>query len=163
MKKSFLVAAALLSLTLFSSMKLESSSAQNYYWMKIKATDKFQRSTVSATGAAIEIVKEDYVIAYGNDVEKNRIEKLGWLVASSNLALEEDYPAKDAAYHNYAELTQALQKLQTENPDLVKLTSIAKTTENKDIWALQITANFQNADQKPAAIFMAITHVNIYQ
>jgi len=41
-------------------------------------------------------------------------------------------------YHTYAELTSMLQTLAKANPALVKLESIGKTLEKRDIWALQI-------------------------
>lgn len=126
--------------------------------MKIAATDKFQRSVIASTGVTIEIVKDDYVIAYGNDIEHEKVEKLGWLVASSNLAYEKDFPSQDAAYHNYAELTSELKQLADNNKDLVQLTSIAKTTDGHDIWALRITSDLATADQKPAAIYMGGHH-----
>ncbi len=143
----------------FSSVKKVQSIDQNYHWMKISAKDKFQRSVIANMGVAIEIVKDDYVIAYGNDNELAKIQKMGLLEASSNLALEtKDFPAKDAPYHNYAELTEALQSLAKENPDIVKLSSLVKTTEGHDLWALRITSDVANADQKAAIIYIAGHH-----
>jgi carboxypeptidase T len=156
MKSLILSIIAITALFTFSSVKQAQSTDQNYYWMKVAAKDKFQRSVVANTGAAIEIVKEDFVIAYGSDIELAQIKKLGWLQASSNLA-QEDYPAKDAVYHNYAELTDALSKLASENPDLVKLGTIAKTNENRDIWALRI-GNAATPSEKPGIIFMGGHH-----
>jgi carboxypeptidase T len=69
-----------------------------------------------------------------------------------------DFPSSDSAFHNYTELTSELQKLATENPDLVQLSSIAKTTENRDVWALRITKNLALADQKPGVLFMGGHH-----
>ena len=161
MKKISLLSLALLSLLTFSSVKYANSIDSQYYWMKVAAQDKFQRSVISSTGAAIEIVKDDYVIAYGNDIELAKIKKLGWLLASSNLAEEmkiKDFPTKDAAYHNYAELTEALNTLAKNNPDIVRMSSILKTAEGHDIWALRITSDFNTASTKPAIIFMGGHH-----
>jgi len=159
MKKFFLVAAVALCALTISSTKEAKSTDYQHYWMKVKASDKFQRSVVANTGAAIEIVQDDYVIAYGNDLALAAIKKLGWLQASSNLALEpKDFPSADSAYHNYAELTQALQTLEKENPDIVKLTSFAKTTEGRDMWVVRISADLAHADTKPAVIYMGGHH-----
>ena len=157
MKKLVLLTVLSFCVLTLSSIKPASSTDRQYYWMKVAATDKFQRSVIASTGAAIEIVKEDFVIAYGNDIELAKIKKLGWLQASSNLA-QEDFPAKDAEYHNYAELTDDLNALAKANPELVRLTSIAKTTEGRDLWALHISSNVDNAGMKPAAIFMGGHH-----
>lgn len=103
-------------------MKDSQTIEQQYYWMKVAAKDKFERSLIASTGAAIEIVQDDYVIAYGSDSELKKIQKLGRLVAASNLAYEPlDYPPKDAAFHNYAELTAAMKTLADANPNLVKI------------------------------------------
>lgn len=161
LKKTSLFSLALLALLTLSSVKYANSTSTQYYWMKIAANDKFQRSVIANTGVAIEIVKDDFVIAYGNDIELAKIKKLGWLQASSNLAEEmrlQDFPAKDAAYHNYEELTNALDTLAKNNPDIVRMSSIVKTNEGRDIWALRITANFDNANTKPAAVFMGGHH-----
>jgi len=161
MKKVILLSLATLALLTLSSVKYANSTSSQYYWMKIAAHDKFQRSVIASTGVAIEIVKDDFVIAYGNDVELTKIKKLGWLQAASNLAEEmsaQDYPAKDSAYHNYAELTEALTTLAKNNPDIVRLSSMVKTQEGRDIWVVRITSDFNTADTKPATIFMGGHH-----
>ena len=161
MKKTKIALIIAANFLFLSAAKQANSSDPQYYWMKIAAQDKFQRSVIASTGAAIEIVKDDYVIAYGNDIELSAVKKLGWLKASSNLAQEintKDFPSQDAAYHNYAELTTAMRDLADKNPDIVKMSSIVKTSEGRDIWALRITSNFDNATQKPAAIFMGGHH-----
>lgn len=159
MKNIFLFTLAIFALLTFSSAKKVQSTDYQYYWMKVKATDKFQRSIIANTGAAIEIVKDDYVIAYGNDEQIAALTKLGWLEASSNLAFEKkDFPTQDSPYHNYAELTSALTDLANKNPDLVQMTSIAKTLEGHDMWALRLSADLAHADAKPAAIYMGGHH-----
>lgn len=161
MKKIGKLSLVILTLLTFSSIKNAKSNDSQYYWMKVAAGDKFQRSVIASTGAAIEIVKDDYVIAYGNDTELTKIKALGWLVAASNLAEEmstRDFPTKDAAYHNYAELTEALNLLAKNNPDIVHLSSVVKTSEGKDIWALRITNDLNTAGNKPAVIFMGGHH-----
>ncbi len=158
MKKTFTTLFVLFAVCTFLSVKKAQSTDRSYYWMKISAVDKFERSIIANTGVAIEIVKDDYVIAYGSDIELQKIERLGKLQASSNLAQENDFPSQDAAYHSYAELTQELQTIAKKNSDIVQLSSIVKTTEGRDIWAIRITAGFADADQKPAAIYMGGHH-----
>lgn len=157
MKSFILLFVAITALFTFSSVKQAQSTDQQYYWMKVAANDKFQRSVIASTGAAIEIVKDDFVIAYGSDIELAAIKKLGWLQAASNLA-KEDYPAKDAAYHNYAELTEALTKLANENPDIVKLGSLATTQEGRQMHVVRLGAGTANPSEKPGIIFMGGHH-----
>lgn len=133
------------------------------------AQDKFQRSAIANTGASIEIVKDDYVIAYGNETNLARIKKIAHVIAASDLVEEEKvrfqtqktisgFPAADADFHDYSELTASLQSLAAQNPDLVHLSSLAKTKQNRDIWAVRITTDLTIADQKPAVIYMGGHH-----
>lgn len=158
MKKLILLTLGFFCLLTISSIKKVQSTDYQSYWMKISAKDKFQRSVIANTGAAIEIVQDDYVIAYGSDTVLARVQKLGWLEASSNLAYEKDFPAQDAVYHNYAELVSELKDLAQKNTDLVALTSIAKTLDGHEIWALRISGDLAHADTKPAAIYMGGHH-----
>ena len=154
-------------LTLTGFQKAQSLD-QKFYWIKIAATDKFQRSIIANTGASIEIVKDDYVIAYGSEHNLNEIKKVATVIAASDLLLEDraqkknprlfDFPTSDTQFHNYSELTTAMSKLASENKDLVKMFSIGKTNEGRDIYGLRITKDFTLADQKPAVIYMGGHH-----
>ncbi len=165
--KNLMLLAALSFLITTGSQNLQSTN-QHSYWMKISAHDKFERSILANDGIAIEIVQDNYVIAYGGDRELNKMKNRGLLLASSDLQIEnnyrrnlinaKDFPSKDSAYHNYQELSEALKDLTAKNSDLVKMTSIAQTTEKRDMWALEITNDPNNASQKPAIIFMGGHH-----
>ena len=52
----------------------------------------------------------------------------------SGMAAAQDF----AKYHNYAELTTLAQGLAQAHPQIVKLESIGKTLEKRDLWILQI-------------------------
>lgn len=159
-KKSALLAVVILFAV--SVAQFAQSTSNQRYWMKISAKDKFQRSVIASI-VGIENATEDYVVAFGNDDELKQIQKLGWLLSYSNLADEQrfsgkDFPAKDSAYHNYAEMTAELQKLANENPTLVTMGSIGKSTEGRDTWFLRLGADQSHADEKPAVIYMGGHH-----
>ena len=159
-KKSALLAAVIL--VAVSVAQFAQSTSNQRYWMKISAKDKFQRSVI-ANIVGIENATEDYVVAFGNDDDLKQIQKLGWLLSYSNLADEQrfsgkDFPTKDSAYHNYAEMTAELQKLANENPTLVTMGSIGKSTEGRDTWFLRLGADQSHADEKPAVIYMGGHH-----
>lgn len=130
----------------------------NQYWMKIRAEDKFQRSLIANTGATIETTREDYVIAVGSLEEKKAIEELGLLEVSFPLTEAMDFPAKDAAFHNYAEMTDKLRTLTQQHSSISQMNSIGKSLEGRDIWAIRISGDLANADTLPAAIFMGGHH-----
>jgi hypothetical protein len=56
------------------------------------------------------------------------------LLAVSGLGQAQDF----SKYHNYAELTAMVQGLAKANPQIVKLESLGKTLEKRDLWVLQI-------------------------
>lgn len=47
-------------------------------------------------------------------------------------------------YQDYDEVTNLFRKLQSEHPQLVKLTSVGKSVKNRDLWVLEINSNVQN-------------------
>jgi len=74
------------------------------------------------------------------------------MLALGGVGLAQDF----AKYHNYAEMTALLQNLANANKNLVKLESIGKTLEKRDLWVLQI-ANPAGAPlaERPALLIAA--------
>lgn len=134
------------------------NSPDTTYWLKIKASNKFERTAIENMGIPIDIVREDYVISYGSqsDVEQLKNKKL--LIAQSPVVNATDFPAQDGIYHNYEEVTAALQQLASENPDIISLNSIGKSNEGRDLWHLTISTDLATSRQKPAVIFMGGHH-----
>ena len=136
---------------------------EKFFWLKIQARDKFERSILSEQGVAIEIVSDGFVIAYGGETLRAQLEASGKLLASSDLKLENklrglDFPVADQLYHNYQELTDFLQKSAQENPDILKLSSIGKTVEGRDILAVRMSNDFANASNMPGFFVMGGHH-----
>jgi len=149
---------ALASMTFLFLASLARAQDPELYWMKIHATDKFQRSAIANTGVSIETTREDFVVATGTLEEKKAIEKLGWLETSFVLTEEMDFPSEDETYHNYTELTEKIQELQKTYPRLLKVGSAGKTVEGREIWTLRISGDLDHADNLPAAIYMGGHH-----
>jgi carboxypeptidase T len=145
---------ALFSLWPSSSTSIDSTQ----FWLKIRATDKFQRSVIADTGVAIQWIKEDYVIAIGNLQEKKALEKLGWLDSSYSVTEIRDFPKNDSEYHNYTELTASLNDLQKTYPQLVSLTSIGPSLQGREIWSLRISGHLDQGPQMPAVLFIGGHH-----
>lgn len=159
-KKSAILATVIL--VAVSLVQFAQSTSNNRYWMKISAKDKFERSVI-ANIVGIENTTSEYVVAFGGDDELKQIKKLGWLMSYSNLADEarfsgKDFPTKDSAFHNYAEMTDELRKLANENPSLVTMSSIGKSTEGRETWVLRLGADQFHATEKPAVIYMGGHH-----
>lgn len=64
-----------------------------------------------------------------------------------------------SAYHTFAQLTERLQDMAADHPDLCRLQSIGKTPEGRDIWALKISSNAQgDTSAKPGVVFTGNHH-----
>jgi hypothetical protein len=67
-------------------------------------------------------------------------------------------------YYDYTALTDLCRKLAQAHPDLVKLGSMGKSFEGKDLWVMTITDHKSgNADQKPAMYIDGNIHSNEIQ
>lgn len=61
-------------------------------------------------------------------------------------------------YHNYAELTQALQNLASSYPNLVRLTSLGQSVQGRHIWAIRITDNPDWEEDEPEFKYVSTIH-----
>ena len=150
--------AGLLTVLSFLPLQQAQTTDTNLYWMKIRAQDKFERSVIADTGVSMNLFADDYVVATGNLAELQAVEKLGWLQESFALTDAMDFPVADSAFHNYDEMKAVLDQAQQSHPDIVQVSSIGKTHENRDILAIRISTDLKNASQKPAVVFMAGHH-----
>jgi carboxypeptidase T len=141
------------------SAPAQSSSDEAPLWMKVRAKTKVDRSRIADLGASIEITSDDYVIAIGNESQRDELRKLGLLEASF-LATPEllDFPTDDSDFHNYDEMTKALRGLAANYPALAEVDSIGKSVEGRDILRIRITSDLANGGDRPAAIFMGGHH-----
>lgn len=63
------------------------------------------------------------------------------------------------SYFNYEQLTRDLEKVSSENENLVKLHSIGKSVQNRSIWAVEITENVSERRLlKPMVKYVANMH-----
>jgi carboxypeptidase T len=64
-----------------------------------------------------------------------------------------------ATYHTYASMVSEMQTLQSNHPSLVKMESIGKTYENRDIWALKLSDDVTTNDtDEPDVLIMGGLH-----
>ncbi len=131
---------------------------QNRFWLKVEAKDKFARSLIADQGFAIDYVGDDYVIVIGSDLERQRLEASGKLLVQFKLEQNKDFPSRDEAYHDYAEMTAELKAITDANPEISQMISIGKSTENRDIWSVRISGNLETASTKPGIVFLGGHH-----
>lgn len=134
------------------------SEDQFQVWIKAKASDSFERSLIANTGMSIDIIRDDYVIGLGSIETRREIEAMGRLLETKTLISTFDFPQADQIYHNYFELEDALFNIVQDYPQIARLESIGTTTEGRNIWSLQISADLATASQKPGTFFVGGHH-----
>jgi carboxypeptidase T len=131
---------------------------ETQYWMKLSAQDKFARTEIADLGITIDAVVQDTVYGTGRASELALAKKSGRLLQSFALTnLMFDFPANDSDFHNYTELTTELQTLAIQNPSLVRLSSIGKSVEGRDLHLITISVD-ANDTSRPAVFFMGGHH-----
>ncbi len=148
----------------------EVTSDTGLRFIQIAAKNKEERSAVAQTGVSIEAVRSDSVWVFANSKQISRLKERGFHVLgnfdykTSRGGHETlfDFPSGDSKFHNYDRMTQELHALQSENPDLVSLTSIGKSLEGRNIWAIHFNTSkdalSQNVSNKPGIVYMGNHH-----
>ena len=95
------------------------TETQRVYVLKLKANDSFQRTVIANTGAAIDFVAKDYVVVTALLEERNRLEKMGLVIEDLTAQTLQSlgFPNQDSGYHDYSEMTKALQELFLRNEE----------------------------------------------
>jgi carboxypeptidase T len=143
------------------ALAVPTGKAANVYWMKIKASDKFERSALADSGLSLEIFSDDYVIALGSLKQRELLQKQGLLLSSYVFQPAMwDFPMEDANFHNYDRMQKVLQDLNQRYPDITVLDSIGKSVEGRELFRLRISKNVHSADvsTKPGIVFMGGHH-----
>ncbi len=115
-----------------------------------------QRNAIVAAGVAIDAVGPDWVDVSATLEERQRIAALGFVMQLSPLPA--DFPAPDAAYHSYDEMVAAIQAVATAHPAIVKLFSIGRSYEGRELWAAKISDNVATDEDEPEALFIGHYH-----
>jgi len=135
------------------------ASEDTTYWMKIRAKNKYERSRIANTGVAIEIVADDYVIAFGNQQDVRTMKKMGSLEQSFAYDFESmDFPSEDTRFHNYNELLTEMKALADSAPDIVSYEVLGKSVEGRDIVVLRLSTDLEKSGNKPGVMFMGTHH-----
>ncbi|MBI4803103.1 MAG: hypothetical protein HY796_11320, partial [Elusimicrobia bacterium] len=135
------------------------------YWITVQASDKYVRTRLLELGVDIVEVRKNNISGIAPKDALARLSQKGYTIEKKIPLLQyiqtlKDFPAADAAYHNYKETTDLLKSLAAKNSDIASLFSIGKTIENREIWCLRInsTAQGQKAGAKPGAVYIGVHH-----
>lgn len=134
------------------------ASSESHYWMKFKAKNKIERSKIADLGVSIESVIEDSIVAIGTEENLAEAKKTGLLDIYFKHDLRMmDFPPDDSNFHNYGELSLELQNLASQHPQILKLSSLGKSLEGREMPLLTFSIDDQD-QSRPAVFFMGGHH-----
>lgn len=119
-------------------------------------TDKFQRTEIAQTGADIVFIRGSYVIVRASQRNLAAIRALGYRTVS--VAAPDDFPPADSGFHNYDEMVADISATAAANKDIVRVFSIGKSYEGREIWAVKISDNVYVDEDEPEVVFDGLHH-----
>jgi len=123
-----------------------------------------QRNVIASTGAAIDGVEHAVVEITATRSELRALRALGFTVKPAAVALptEEvstfDFPSRDAAYHNYAEMVAEVNAITAQYPAITSKRVLGKTYQGRDIVAVKISDNVGTDEAEPEVLYDANHH-----
>ncbi len=130
-----------------------------------------QRSAVASTGAVVVEADHGHVLVSATKREVAALKGKGFkvtLVKSGRPGQETtvssigvaalDFPAADAAYHTYSEMSTETANVAAANPSIVRRMSLGRSYEGREIWAAKISDNVATDENEPEALFTCNQH-----
>jgi putative cell wall-binding protein len=62
------------------------------------------------------------------------------------------FPSYDSGYHTYAELTEAIRAVEQQHPELVRISSIGRSYEGRDLWVAKVSDNVATDEPEPEVL-----------
>jgi hypothetical protein len=117
-----------------------------------------ERTEVAATGAAIDDVQSDAVVITATAGEAAAVEQLGFEVEPLGLLDANVLPPGYGGYHDYAEMTQAVNQLVADHPTIARQQVIGQSYEGRNIVAVKISDNVSTDEGEPEVLFTSSQH-----
>ncbi|WP_283132750.1 M14 family zinc carboxypeptidase [Rhizohabitans arisaemae] len=123
-----------------------------------------QRTEIARTGAAIDEVAHGAVVVSATAEEADAIKRLGYKVTliprqlSPVVPKAQDFPPADSNYHNFAELTAAVDRVVADHPTIARKISVGTTYEGRDLMAVKISDNVAVDEDETEVMFTHHQH-----
>lgn len=122
------------------------------------ASTPSERTEVAATGAAIDEVQSDAVVITATAREATAVERLGYEVEPLDLFEANVLPPGYAGYHDFAEMTQAVNQIVADHPTIASQQVIGQSYEGRNIVAVKISDNVGTDESEPEVMFTSSQH-----
>jgi hypothetical protein len=170
-----LVSAAVLGLSLAGAVPVNARPAAPGAVVKANPSRQYEvydarnvamRNKIAGTGASIDSIDHAVVTVSATATEVAAIRALGFRVealpeqtaAPSGGVSALDFPSRDAAFHNYAELQAKVDQIVAQYPAITRKTVIGKSYQGRDIVAIKISDNVATDEAEPEVLYDAQHH-----
>jgi carboxypeptidase T len=121
------------------------------------------RDQIARTGAAIDDVEHSVVTVTATGSEVKALRALGFPVRPVPAPAGDgvstlDFPSRDAAYHNYAEMIADVNAVVAKYPAIAAKRVLGKTYQGRDIVAVKISDNVAADENEPEIMYDANHH-----
>lgn len=141
-----------------------SGASAEYEVLDVRTVTK--RNAVAASGAAVNSVEDGSAFITATEREVRGLRALGFEVLATAQPESTsrqgvgtlDFPSKDSAYHNYAELQALVNQTVAKYPGIASKTVIGKSYEGRDIVAVKISDNVKTDEDEPEVVYDSQQH-----
>ncbi|MBT3076141.1 MULTISPECIES: M14 family metallopeptidase [Streptomyces] len=127
------------------------------------------RTEIARAGVSIDEVHDHGVVITADAAQARKLRAKGHVLealpapdahdhGSSEGVGALDFPPADSRYHNYAEMTAAIDARIAANPSIMSKRVIGKTYQGRDIVAIKISDNVATDEAEPEVLFTAHQH-----
>ncbi|MFJ7270110.1 M14 family metallopeptidase [Streptomyces sp. NPDC099050] len=128
-----------------------------------------ERTALLRTGASIDEVDTRSVVVSADPMQAKKLRALGYELtalpgppdrrdARDIAAGINDFPSKDALYHNYAEASAEIDQRIAQYPSIMSKRVIGKSYQGRDLVAIKISDNVATDEAEPEVLFTAHQH-----
>ncbi len=130
--------------------------------VEVTLTGKSLLDDLLKEGFDIASRKGDVVTIYATDAELNALRQKGLIVTEVEKQPRPNEAQSEAkglgVYHSYATLTTDLEAYAVAHPAICRLISVGKSVENRELWAMKITDNPDDAEDEPEVKYVGSIH-----
>lgn len=163
-------ALGLISLSLISLPAIAHENADlTQRFIQVDAKTREERTIAESAGMSIEFLRSDSVWGFADaktitDIQAKGLKVLGNFDYKIGRGGHQGagFPPKDERFHDYAEVSAKLYRMEKNNPEMAKVHVIGKSLEGRDMLALQLNTTSASLragrSNKPGMIYMASHH-----
>ncbi|MGW1543367.1 M14 family metallopeptidase [Streptomyces sp. NPDC002309] len=126
------------------------------------------RTEIQRTGVTVDEADDHTVVVSGRADQIKKLRSLGYEITPLGAVPDRsageddvrlfDFPSADSRYHNYAEMTSAINSAVAANPGIVSQRVIGTSYQGRNIVALKISDNVGTDEAEPEVLFTHHQH-----